>query len=85
MAQAQASGDAPGDHEKFILLVNGIGAYYKPLTCGGSCSPPIVEWVSDGVLYRIQFDVQWRTSIAANEVERLMVAMANSAIQAGAR
>jgi hypothetical protein len=85
MAQAHAPADAPRDHEKSILLVNGIEAYYKPLTCGGSCSPPIVEWVSDGVLYHIQFDVQWRTRLAANEVERLMVAMANSAIKAGAR
>jgi len=85
MTRAHAPADAPPDHDKFILLVNGIRAHYKPLTCGGSCSPPIVEWMSDGVLYRIQFDVEWRTKLAVNEVERLMVAMANSSIEAGAR
>jgi hypothetical protein len=76
---------AAQDPDKFIRLVNAIEAYYKPLTCGGSCSPPVIEWVSDGVLYRTQFDVQWRTRLIANEVEKHMVAMANSAIKAGAR
>jgi hypothetical protein len=65
------------------MPVNGIEAYYKPQTCGGSCSPPVIEWVSDGVLYRTQFDVQWQTRLLANEVEQHMVAMANSAIKGG--
>jgi hypothetical protein len=85
MTRADESANAAQDHDKFIRLVNGLEAYYKPLTCGGSCSPPVIEWVSDGVLYRTQFDVQWRTKLMANEVEKHMVAIANSAIKAGAR
>ena len=85
MTQADESANPAQDHDKFIHLVNGIEAYYKPLTCGGSCSPPVIEWVSDGVLYRTQFDVQWRSRLMATEVEQHMVAMANSAIKGGAR
>jgi len=85
MTRADESVHAAQDHDKFIRVVNGIEAYYKPLTCGGSCSPPIIEWMSDGVLYRVQFDVQGRSKFMANDIEKYMVAMANSAIKAGAR
>lgn len=68
-----------------VRLAGGVTGRYQPLTCGGSCSPPVVEWVSEGVLYRVQLDVQWRTKLSPEEEERLMIAVADSAIKAGAR
>lgn len=37
-----------------IRLARGITGHYKPLTCGGSCSPPMIQWRQRGVLYSIQ-------------------------------
>jgi hypothetical protein len=85
MTPADESVHAAQDHDKFIRVGHGIEGYYKPLTCGGSCSPPIIEWMSDGVLYRVQFDVQGRSKFMANDIEKYLVAMVNSAIKAGAR
>lgn len=72
-------------YEKKVNLANGITGFYKPLTCGGSCSPPEIEWVQDGVLYSVQFEVQWRTDLTPSKEESLMIDLANSAIEAGAR
>jgi hypothetical protein len=68
-----------------VLLSGNIRAYYKPMLCGGSCSPPSIEWVSEGVLYSIQFEVQWRTRLEPKEEQALIVTMANSALKAGPR
>ena len=55
-----------------VRLTGGRTGYFKPLTCGASCSPPAIEWVEDDVLYWIQAHagtkrrrrsgcVRWRT------------------------
>jgi hypothetical protein len=85
MRHPEETDDDPQSEDKRVVLVNNTKAYYKPLTCGGSCSPPIIEWVSNGVLYTIQFEVEWRTNLTQSEEERLMVEVANSAIKHGAR
>jgi len=54
-----------------INLNNDIKGYYKPVTCGGSCSPASIDWIYQNVHYNIQFDVA--------DKESLMI-MANSAI-----
>lgn len=64
-----------------VQLAGNIKGYYQPLSCGGSCSPPVIEWISDGVLYHIQLDVQWRTKLNPEEEERAMIEVANSAIE----
>lgn len=71
--------------DRRVQLADDVTGYYQPLSCGGSCSPPIIEWVSGGVLYHIQLDVQWRAKLTEEEEQRLMVEVANSAIKAGAR
>ena len=63
-----------------IALANGITGYFKGLTCGASCSPPLIEWVQDGVLYTIQADAGTRRA-----ERRRIVALANSAIRNGPR
>lgn len=76
----QRQGDA-----REVLLTYNIKAYYKPLTCGGSCSPPRIDWVREGVLYSMQFDVQWSTRLESKEEQAFLVDMANSALKAGPR
>ena len=63
-----------------VRLVGGRTGYFKPLTCGASCSPPVIEWVEDGVLYSIQA----HAGTERQERKRLR-RMANSAIRHGAR
>jgi hypothetical protein len=62
-----------------VRLTGGRTGYFKPLTCGASCSPPAIEWVEDDVLYWIQADAGTRRQ--AKRLRR----MANSAIRHGAR
>ena len=63
-----------------VQLANGTTGYFKPLSCGASCSPPSIEWVLDGVLYEIQADVGGR-----KWERRRLVALADSAIKNGPR
>ena len=63
-----------------VRLTGGRTGYFKPLTCGGSCSPPAIEWVQDDVLYWIQA----YAGTKRQEKKRLRQ-MANSAIRHGAR
>ena len=62
--------------KRTVKLTGGITGYFKPLSCGGSCSPPQIEWIQGGVLYDIQAKV-----IAG---KRDLVKAANSAINAKA-
>jgi hypothetical protein len=57
-----------------------LTGYFKPLTCGASCSPPAIEWVEDDVLYWIK----GHAGTKKQEKKRLRQ-MANSAIRHGAR
>lgn len=71
--------------KRSVNLAEGIKGHYKPLTCGGSCSPPVIEWVYQGVLYSIQLDVAGAGHLSPVEEERLITQTANSAIKAGPR
>jgi hypothetical protein len=61
-----------------VTLANGRKGRYLPLSCGGSCSPPSVQWIERGVLYEIQMDF-------AKNARAELVRMANSAIKHGPR
>jgi hypothetical protein len=61
-----------------VTLAKGRKGRYLPLSCGGSCSPPSVQWVERGVLYEIQMDF-------AKNARAELVKMANSAIRNGPR
>ena len=65
-----------------VRLRGGRTGYFKPLTCGGSCSPPEIQWRSRGNLYEIQAKIPDSSDAAAR---RRLVAAANSAIGAGPR
>jgi hypothetical protein len=67
-------------YKRTVKLTNGITGYFKPLTCGASCSPPLVQWVQNGTLYEIQF----KGSDDKHE-KRTMIRLANSAIKHGPR
>ena len=75
---AQRGGEPWGP--RTATLAKGIQGRYKPLTCGGSCSPPTIEWKQRGVTYRIQANVGTKRT-----ERRLMVKMANEAIRRGPR
>ncbi len=66
---------------KAVLLAKGITGYFKPSTCGGSCSTVQLEWQYRGVLYRTEF----QPGRDAGEDEVNLLTMANSAIAAGPR
>src|SRR4051812_10659496 len=40
--------------KKTVSLAHGITGYFKPVTCGGSCSPPFIPWEGGGGLYEIE-------------------------------
>ena len=70
------------DVDKIVRLTNGTRGYYTARSCGGSCTPPQINWVYKNVLYTIQFNVNNKTR-ELDEAE--IIALANSAIQGGAR
>jgi hypothetical protein len=61
-----------------VRLTRGRVGRFKPLTCGGSCSPPSIQWKERGVTYAIQAKV-------GSPARRNLVRMANSAIRNGPR
>lgn len=63
-----------------LKLRGGVTGWYKPITCGASCSPPELQWRRSGVLYDLQFREAGRGSDTAK-----LVAMADSALAAGPR
>lgn len=65
-----------------VELANGITGYYKPMACGASCSPAVIEWFQRRVLYTIEAKVGAAT---AEGQQRAMVRAANSAIRARPR
>jgi hypothetical protein len=63
-----------------VRLRGGVTGYFKPLSCGGSCAPPEIQFARAGVLYTIQAKVP--DSSDAGQLRRLKRA-ANSALRAG--
>src|SRR3954470_3274849 len=65
---------------KPVKLAHGRHGRFKPLTCGGSCSPPSIAWKERGATYTIQANVgNKRTE------RRILVRMADEAIRRGPR
>jgi hypothetical protein len=65
-----------------VRLRGGIPGWFKPLTCGASCSPPALQYRRRGVLYEISANVPDRTNAGAR---RRLVAAANAALRIGPR
>lgn len=67
-------------YKRRVSLARGITGYFKPVTCGASCSPASVQWKQGGTLYEIDY-----RGAAQTREKSTMVALANSAIRGGAR
>lgn len=81
--EAKRDGKVSRDEvDRVVRLVNGISGYYTARSCGASCAPPQINWMDKGVMYTIQFKVNNRTK---KHDEAEVIALANSAIQGGAR
>lgn len=65
--------------KRTVSLTGGITGYFKPVTCGASCSPAFIQWKENGVLYEIE-----NKGVGKNE-KKSMVKLANSAIRGGDR
>ena len=80
---AQFSGERGGTpaFRRRATLIRGITGYYKPVTCGASCSPAMIQWRQRGVLYAIQAKLD-ASGVAAR---RALVRAANSAIRSAPR
>jgi len=61
-----------------VTLAKGRHGRYLPLSCGGSCSPPSVQWIERGMLYEISMDFE-------KNARKELIKMANSAIRKGPR
>jgi hypothetical protein len=81
---AQISGEHGGrvSFRRKAKLARGITGRYKPLTCGGSCSPPMLEWKQGAMLYAIQAKI----GASGGKAQRAaMVRAANSMIRSAPR
>lgn len=67
---------------KKVELAKGISGYFKGKSCGGSCSPSQIEWLSNDVHYTLQLKIAVNSK---DEEERALITAANSAILGGAR
>jgi hypothetical protein len=63
-----------------VKLTGGKTGYFKPVTCGGSCSPAAIQWKTGGVLYEIQYK-----GASEKKEKATMIKLANSAIKGGPR
>src|SRR6476661_11150110 len=63
-----------------VRLRGGRTGWFRPLSCGASCSPPTISWREHGAAYWIQANVG-----SQGTERRILVRMANQAIAAGAR
>jgi hypothetical protein len=80
VAEFAARKGAKPSFKKTVKLARGHIGHFKPLTCGASCSPPMMEWRQGRVLYWIQAHAG-----TAKQEKRRLVRLANSAIRHGAR
>jgi hypothetical protein len=65
--------------KRTVSLAHGITGYFRPISCGASCSPAFIQWKEGKVLYEIE-----NKGVGENE-KATMVKLANSAIRGGNR
>jgi hypothetical protein len=66
--------------QRRVKLARGRVGRFQPLSCGGSCSPPSIEWKERGATFSIQ------AKVGTQDTERrILTRMANSAIRNGPR
>jgi hypothetical protein len=65
-----------------LRLADGSEARFEPSGCGGSCSPPSIEWKKGDVVYGIQLVL---SSNDEKKAKAVLTQLANEAIAAGPR
>ena len=82
LAQFSAERGGTPAFRRTAKLANGITGYYKPLSCGGSCSPPMIQ----SRQRRVLFSIQAKLGVSgASAQRREMIRAANSAIRSRPR
>ena len=71
-----------GNTKQVTLAKNTLG-FFRPISCGGSCSPVNLWWEQSGILYNVQTVMSSHTP--EDEQEKFIVSIADSAILGGAR
>lgn len=74
-----ATEDGKPSFKRKVKLEGGRTGYFKPITCGASCSPAVIQWRQHDALYEIQYKP------AIKNEAKAMVRLANSAIDEGPR
>ena len=59
-----------------VALAHAVSGAFQDISCGASCAPASIEWREGGVLYGVQYVLGGKAA---------MIALANSAIDAGPR
>jgi hypothetical protein len=78
----QANRGKKPSFDQTVPLTKNLRGYYQPVSCGGSCSPPAIEWVYEGVLYEVQLRFSRRDEAGTKSA---LLQIVNSAIKAGPR
>lgn len=71
----------PGEFSETVQLAGGVQGYFQPMSCGASCSLPVVGWSYEGAFYRVYLKLPGSDA----EVRDTLIAVANSAIAPGSR
>lgn len=66
-----------------VKLASGITAFFRPVSCGGSCAPANLWWKQGTVLYLIQLKLA--STLPGKNQRAIITEVANSAILAGPR
>lgn len=71
----------PEEFSERVTLAQNIQGHFQPMTCGASCSPPVIGWSYSGAFYRIYLKLPGSDA----EIREELIAIANSAIEIGPR
>jgi hypothetical protein len=66
-----------------VKLTGGIVGFFRPVSCGGSCAPANLWWKQGASLYQIQLKLG--STLGEKKQQKVIMEVANSAIQAGPR
>ena len=66
-----------------VNLTHGLHGFFRAVSCSGSCAPANLWWEQNGVLYQIQ--LMLNANLSDENQEKMIVAVADSAILAGPR
>jgi hypothetical protein len=66
-----------------VKLSRSLVGYFRPVSCGGSCAPANIWWKENQVLYQIQLKLS--PDLREDDQQKVITAVANSAILAGPR